>query len=215
MSIKNVPYFNKLYYYCVKIGKKILKNDKVTNSVHTNINLTNGVTEMNERQSIPMRETLTIQMRQVFPPDTNHHGTLFGGKLMAYIDETASIAATKLARGPVVTASTDSVDFIRPIRVGDVVTIEAMVSYTGKSSMEIFLKITSENPLTRERSIAALSFLTFVALDENGKPTKIPAVIPETDEEKWLNETAIKRAEHRKVRKKESEDLANFFQKVK
>jgi len=170
---------------------------------------------MNERLTMPMRETLTIQMRQVFPPDTNHHGTLFGGKLMAYIDETAAIAATKLARGPVVTASTDSVDFIRPIRVGDVVTIEAMVSYTGRSSMEIFLKITSENLLTRAKAIAALSFLTFVALDENGKPTTIPAVIPETDEEKWLNETAIKRAEHRKVRKKESEDLANYFQKGK
>ncbi|MBS4175025.1 acyl-CoA thioesterase [Bacillus sp. FJAT-49736] len=168
---------------------------------------------MNDKHSIFMRETLTVQMRQVFPPDTNHHGTLFGGKLMAYIDETAAIAATKLARGPVVTASTDSVDFIKPIRVGDVVTIEAMVSWTGRSSMEIFLKITSENLLKKERSVAALSFLTFVALDEHGKPTQIPSVIPETEEEKWLNETAIKRAEHRKERKKESEDLARFFQK--
>ncbi|KQL50640.1 acyl-CoA hydrolase [Heyndrickxia shackletonii] len=170
---------------------------------------------MNEQQTMAMRETLTVQSRQVFPPDTNHHGTLFGGKLMAYIDETAAIAATKLARGPVVTASTDSVDFIKPIRVGDVVDIEAMVSWTGRSSMEIFIKITSEDLLTRTKSIAALSFLTFVALDENGKPTRIPAVIPETDEEKWLNETAIKRAEHRKVRKKESEDLARYFTKGK
>ncbi|MBB2479957.1 acyl-CoA thioesterase [Bacillus sp. APMAM] len=170
---------------------------------------------MNEQQTMAMRETLTVQSRQVFPPDTNHHGTLFGGKLMAYIDETAAIAATKLARGPVVTASTDSVDFIKPIRVGDVVDIEAMVSWTGRSSMEIFIKITSEDLLTRTKSIAALSFLTFVALDENGKPTRIPVVIPETDEEKWLNETAIKRAEHRKVRKKESEDLARYFTKGK
>jgi len=170
---------------------------------------------MNEQQTMPMRETLTVQSRQVFPPDTNHHGTLFGGKLMAYIDETAAIAATKLARGPVVTASTDSVDFIKPIRVGDVVDIEAMVSWTGRSSMEIFIKITSEDLLKRTKSIAALSFLTFVALDENGKPTSIPSVIPETDEEKWLNETAIKRAEHRKVRKKESEDLARYFTKGK
>lgn len=170
---------------------------------------------MNEQLTMAMRETLTVQTRQVFPPDTNHHGTLFGGKLMAYIDETAAIAATKLARGPVVTASTDSVDFIKPIRVGDVVTLEAMVSWTGRSSMEIFLKITSENLLTREKSIAALSFLTFVALDENGKPTSIPSVVPETDEEIWLNETAIKRAEHRKIRKKESEDLARYFTKGK
>ena len=170
---------------------------------------------MSEKQTIFMRETLTVQTRQVFPPDTNHHGTLFGGKLMAYIDETAAIAATKLARGPVVTASTDSVDFINPIRIGDVVTLEAMVSWTGRSSMEIFLKITAENLLTRERYIAALSFLTFVALGENGKPTEIPSVVPETEEEIWLNATAIKRAEHRKERKKESEDLARYFQKGK
>jgi acyl-CoA hydrolase len=167
---------------------------------------------MSEKQTIFMRETLTIQTRQVFPPDTNHHGTLFGGKLMAYIDETASIAATRLARGPVVTASTDSVDFIKAIRIGDAVTMEAMVSWTGRSSMEIFIKITSENLLTNEKSIAALSFLTFVALDENGKPTEIPTIVPETEEEKWLNETAKTRAEHRKVRKHESEDLARFFQ---
>ncbi|KYD11248.1 acyl-CoA thioesterase [Heyndrickxia sporothermodurans] len=166
---------------------------------------------MSNRPTKFMRETLTIKTSHVLPPDTNHHGTLFGGKLMAYIDDTASIAATKFARNPIVTASTDSVDFIKPIRVGDAVTLEAMVTYTGRSSMEVFVKITSERLLTGEKAIAALSFLTFVAIDENGRPVEVPIVVPETDQEKWLNETAKRRAEHRKMRKRESEELAQFF----
>ncbi|MCJ8009051.1 acyl-CoA thioesterase [Lederbergia wuyishanensis] len=158
-----------------------------------------------------MKDTVTIKTSHVFPPDANHLGTLFGGKLMAYIDDVASIAAIKFARNLVVTASTDSVDFIKPIRIGDAVTLKAMVTWTGRSSMEVFVKVTSEHLLTGEKSIAALSFLTFVALDENGNPTPVPQVIPETDEEKWLNETANSRAAHRKIRKKESNDLAAYF----
>lgn len=158
-----------------------------------------------------MKETITIKTAHVFPPDTNHHGTLFGGKLMSYIDDVASIAAVKFARNIVVTASTDSVDFIKPIRSGDAVTLKAMVTWSGRSSMEVFVKITSEHLLTGEESIAALSFLTFVALDETGKPTLVPEAIPETKEEHWLNESARTRAAHRKIRKQESKDLADFF----
>ncbi|MBS4198340.1 acyl-CoA thioesterase [Bacillus sp. FJAT-49732] len=158
-----------------------------------------------------MKDSITIKTSHVFPPDANHLGTLFGGKLMSYIDDVASIAAIKFARNLVVTASTDSVDFIKPIRIGDAVTLKAMVTWTGRSSMEVFVKVTSEHLLTGEKSIAALSFLTFVALDENGNPTPVPQVIPETEEEKWLNETANSRASHRKIRKQESKDLATFF----
>lgn len=158
-----------------------------------------------------MKDSVTIKTSHVFPPDANHLGTLFGGKLMSYIDDVASIAALKFARNLVVTASTDSVDFIKPIRVGDAVTLEAMVTWTGHSSMEVFVKIMAEHLLTGERAVAALSFLTFVALDENGKPTAVPQVVPETDEERWLNETASTRAAHRKVRKQESKDLVAFF----
>ncbi|MFK2826139.1 acyl-CoA thioesterase [Bacillus sp. B190/17] len=158
-----------------------------------------------------MKDTLSVKTSHVFPPDTNHHGTLFGGKLMADIDNIASISATKLARKPVVTASTDSVDFLKPIRVGDAVTLEAMVSYTGTTSMEVFVKVSSENLMTGEKEVAAISFLTFVALDQSGRSVVIPEVIPETEEEKWLNQTAISRAEHRKERKKYSKELAAFF----
>ncbi|TFE01215.1 acyl-CoA thioesterase [Jeotgalibacillus sp. R-1-5s-1] len=158
-----------------------------------------------------MSETRTIQTSNVLPPDTNHHGTLFGGKLMAYIDNVASIAAIKLARKPVVTASTDSVDFLKPIRVGDAVTLEAFVSYTGTSSMEVFVRVTSEKLLTGEQAVAAISFLTFVALGEDGKPARVPQIVPETEEEVWLNETAENRAAHRKARKMHSQELASFF----
>ncbi|GER66728.1 putative acyl-CoA thioester hydrolase YkhA [Weizmannia acidilactici] len=166
---------------------------------------------MGNRPKKYMRETRTVKTSYVFPPDTNHLGTLFGGKLMAYIDDTASIAAAKLARCTVVTASTDSVDFIAPIRVGNVVTVEAIVTWTGRTSMEVFVKVSAEDLKTEETSIAAISFLTFVALDENGKPTPVPEVVPETDEERWLNETAKQRAEQRLLRKKQSEEMARYF----
>ncbi|MCP3738250.1 acyl-CoA thioesterase [Rossellomorea sp. BNER] len=158
-----------------------------------------------------MKDTKTIKTAHVLPPDTNHHGTLFGGKLMAYIDDVASIAATKHARNIVVTASTDSVDFLQPIKEGDAVTLEAMVTYTGRSSIEVCVKVTSENLLTGEIVVAAISFLTFVAVDENGRPTPVPQVIPQTEGEKWLNETAQNRAGHRKARKQHSQELADFF----
>lgn len=169
---------------------------------------------MEDRPKKYMRETRTVKTSYVFPPDTNHLGTLFGGKLMAYIDDTASIAAAKLARCTVVTASTDSVDFIAPIRVGNVVTVEAMVSRTGRTSMEVFVKVSAEDLKTEETKIAAISFLTFVALDEDGKPTAVPEIIPETDEERWLNQTAIQRAEQRVLRKQQSEELARYLSKM-
>jgi acyl-CoA hydrolase len=161
-----------------------------------------------------MKETLTIKTSHVSPPDTNHYGNLFGGKLMYDIDDVASIAAAKFARRPVVTASTDSVDFFQPIRIGDAVTLEAIVTWSGRTSMEVFVKVISENLLSGEKSLAAFSFLTFVALDESGNPTPVPKAVPESEEERWLHETAKSRAAHRKARKKESKELAEFFSKM-
>lgn len=169
---------------------------------------------MVEQPSKKMRETITIKTSHVSPPDTNHHGNLFGGKLMSDIDDVASIAATKFARKPVVTVSTDSVDFFKPIRIGDAVTLEAIVTWSGRTSMEVFVKVVSENLLSGEKSIAAFSFLTFVALDENGNPTPVPQAVPDSEEERWLHETAQTRAAHRKKRKKESKELAEFFSKI-
>ncbi|OLN23620.1 acyl-CoA thioesterase [Domibacillus antri] len=161
-----------------------------------------------------MQDTIAVKSAQVFPPDTNYYGTLFGGKLMAHIDDVASISATRFARNPTVTASTDSVDFLRPIKVGDTVTLKAMVTHTGHSSMEVFVRVTSENLVTGDEEVAAISFLTFVALDENGRPVEVADVIPESEEEKWLFDTAPARAAYRKTRKDHSKELALFFKKI-
>lgn len=156
-------------------------------------------------------ESRVVKTNRIFPSDVNDHNTLFGGKLMSDIDMTASISATRHCRKAVVTASTDSVDFLAPISPKDSVCLESYVSWTGNSSMEVFVKVTAENLMTGERKIAATAFLTFVAMDEFGKPARVPKVLPETEEEKKLNETASFRAEKRKEHRKQSKELASFF----
>ncbi|WAH43280.1 acyl-CoA thioesterase [Alicyclobacillus fastidiosus] len=156
-------------------------------------------------------ESRVVKTSHVFPPDTNVHNTLFGGRLMGYIDDCASLSATRHARYPVVTASTDSVDFLSPISMSDSVCLESYVTWTGRSSMEVFVKVIAENLMTGERRIAATSFLTFVALDKEKHPVVVPQVIPQTDEEKKLHETAPARAVLRKDRREESRKLAEFL----
>jgi len=154
------------------------------------------------------RESRVVKTSRVFPTHTNSHHTLFGGLLMSYIDDVASISASRHSRRECVTASTDSVDFLRPITPEDSVCLESVVSWTGHTSMEVFVKIIAENLRTGERRIAATSFLTFVALDENKNPVPVPQVVPETEEEKKLFETAGQRAEERKQHRRTSRDLA-------
>ena len=100
------------------------------------------------QKEVLMRDTIVTKTAFVFPQDTNMHGTMFGGKLIYYVDDIAGISALKLCRLPVVTASIDSVDFINPIRQGDSVTLEAMVTWTGKTSMEVLVKVKTEQMLT-------------------------------------------------------------------
>ncbi|MED2972450.1 acyl-CoA thioesterase [Fictibacillus sp. B-59209] len=157
------------------------------------------------------RDSFVVKTSIVLPPDTNNHGTLFGGKLMAYIDDVASIAAMRHSRRNTVTASTDSVDFLHPIHVSHAVCLEAFVTYAGRTSMEVFVKVIAEDLLSGERNVCALSFLTMVAVDQDGKPTHVPKVIPETNEEKGLFNSAAERATNRKKRRKESGNLAKDF----
>lgn len=143
----------------------------------------------------------TVLTDIVLPPDTNNHGTIFGGNVMAYIDRVASICAMRHARTRVVTASSDSLDFIAPIHLGEAIQVEGYVTYARKTSMEIYVKVEAENLLTGEKRLTATAYLTFVALDENGKPTPVPPVIPETDEEIYQYEGAKERYEQRKRRR--------------
>src|SRR4051794_6314853 len=113
-------------------------------------------------------ESRVIRTSRIFPNDVNNHNTLFGGKLMSDMDMLASISATRHSRSECVTASTDSVDFLSPITPESSVCFESFVTYTGSSSMEVFVKIIAESLLGGNRRIAATAFFTFVALDDDG-----------------------------------------------
>lgn len=147
-----------------------------------------------------MSQSRTVQSRLVLPPDTNNHNSIFGGRVLAYIDEIAAITAMKHAKGQVVTASIDSVDFLSAAHVGDILEIESIVSSTGRSSMEVYVRVISRNIETGEK-LTTESFVTMVAVDDKGKPTPVPAIYPETDEEKRLFETGPVRREYRKQKR--------------
>ncbi|MBP1969758.1 acyl-CoA hydrolase [Virgibacillus natechei] len=164
-----------------------------------------------EAEKKPCWESLTVKTSHVLPPDTNSHGTLFGGKLMAYIDDVAAIAAVRHSRKLVVTASTDSVDFLAPVKEGDSICLEAFVTWTHNTSMEVFIKAVTENLLTGERKVCTTAFTTFVAIDDEGKPTPVPGVYPEAEHEKMLHEQAPERAKHRRERRDQSKELAELF----
>jgi acyl-CoA hydrolase len=151
--------------------------------------------------TIPMKQSRTISTRLVLPPDTNNHETIFGGRVMAYIDEIAAISSMKHSNKSVVTASIDSVDFLSAARVGDILELEAVVSSTGRTSMEVYVRVRSINVLTGKSKMTTESFVTMVAVDENGKPIPVPSVVPETEEEKRLFDTGQARREYRKKRK--------------
>ncbi|WKA58151.1 acyl-CoA thioesterase [Planococcus shenhongbingii] len=151
----------------------------------------------------PMKESRTIQTKLVLPPDTNHMNSIFGGKVLAYIDEIAGIAAMKHSRRHVVvTASIDSVDFLSSAHVGEVLELEANVTSTGRTSMEVYVRVKSQNLQTGEEKLTTESFLTMVAMGDNGKPVPVPGVIPESEGEKLFFNSALARREHRKMRVK-------------
>ncbi|MBM7563341.1 acyl-CoA thioesterase [Paenibacillus sacheonensis] len=151
-------------------------------------------------------ESRSSMMQLIFPSDTNYHGTMFGGKVMEYMDKIAAITSMRHARGPVVTASTDSLDFVAPIRVGDMIDVEAFVTWTHRSSMEIYVKVETENVYTGERRTAVTAFFSFVALDENNKPRPVAPIIPQTPEEEALHSSAPARYELRMQRKQDRID---------
>ncbi|GGA75165.1 acyl-CoA thioesterase [Ornithinibacillus halotolerans] len=139
----------------------------------------------------------TIQTKLVLPPDTNHLDTIFGGKVLSYIDEIAAIAAMKHSKEVVVTASIDSVNFLSSAKVGDILTLEGVVIYTGKTSMEVYVKVECENLEKGVKNLTTTSFLTMVAIDSQGKPVSVPGVIPETTKEQELFQQAKERRKRR------------------
>lgn len=138
-------------------------------------------------------DSLTINTEMVLPNDTNHVGNLFGGKLLQWVDITAAIAAQRHCGRVVVTAAINHVSFDNPIKQNQVVTLEAKVSRAFTSSMEIYVDVFVENPVSGERTKCNEAILTFVAIDQNGAPLPVPALEPETELEKKRFDAALRR----------------------
>lgn len=134
-------------------------------------------------------ESEVVNTYIVQPPQTNVHGTAFGGQIMAWMDETAAIAALRFCKMPCVTVSVDRVQFTKPIKMGHILIMKARVNYTGKTSMEIGVRICSEDPMTGNKQHALTGYLTFVAVDKKGQPTKVPQLerVCEADVRRWLH----------------------------
>jgi acyl-CoA hydrolase len=131
----------------------------------------------------PVRDSRVEMTEIVLPSHTNQLGTIFGGQLMAWIDIAGAIASTRHARGVCVTASIDALHFVAPVKLGQHVSLRASVNFAGRTSMEVGVRLESEEPSTGKRLHVASSYLTFVAIDADGCPRPIPAVIPETPAE--------------------------------
>jgi len=133
----------------------------------------------------------------VLPNDANVHGNILGGKVMHLVDLAGAIAAYRHCRMPVVTASVDSMIFHHPIKVGHLVLLEAQVNRAFGTSMEVEVTVCSENPISGKRLKTSTAFLTFVALDDHGRPTQVPPIVPETEQDKKRYEAALVRRELR------------------
>ncbi|RHW36206.1 acyl-CoA thioesterase [Lysinibacillus yapensis] len=150
---------------------------------------------------VSMSFSRSHQTHLILPPDTNHHGSIFGGRVLAYIDEIAAVTAMKHAKSEVVTASFDSVDFVSPAYEGNILELEAVVTSTGRSSMEVYVRVMSRDIRTNETKLTTESFVTMVAVDKEGKPIQVPRVYPETERERQLFDTGDARRELRQAKR--------------
>jgi uncharacterized protein (TIGR00369 family) len=137
-----------------------------------------------------VKESSVTMAQQMNPQDANPAGNVHGGVIMKLIDTAAGVAAFRHARSNVVTVSIDRLDFHYPVFVGDFVTLRAGLNHVGKTSMEVGVRVESENLLTGERRHTASAYLTFVALDRNSRPTLLPGLVLETAEEGRRNREA-------------------------
>jgi acyl-CoA hydrolase len=135
------------------------------------------------------------------PQSQNVAGTFFGGALLSFIDRAAAFCAMKHAGRPVVTKSMDSVEFNQPIYIGELVIVHARVNFTGTSSMEVAVEVLAQNPVTCEERHTNSCFVTFVALDENGRPVRVPPLLVETDDDRARFDAGRRRREERLKRR--------------
>lgn len=160
--------------------------------------------------------SLIIMTEIVLPNDTNTFGNLMGGRLMYWMDIAAALSAAKHCNAPVVTASVDNISFTNPIKLGNVVHIEAKISRAFNTSMEIHMNVWGEDIIQQYRYKSNEAYFTFVALDPNGKAKPVQPIIPETEEEEKLFDGALRRRQIRlilggKMKPEDAEELKALF----
>ncbi len=146
----------------------------------------------------PVADSVSEMVELVLPNDANPLGALLGGRLMHWIDVAGALAAHRHARSHVVTVSTDHLDFLTPVRVGDLVILKSSVNRVYRTSMEVGIKVWVESFITGERHHVSSAYLTYVAIDPNGHKVPVVPVIPETSEELRRYEDALRRLQMRR-----------------
>jgi uncharacterized protein (TIGR00369 family) len=157
------------------------------------------MTESLEVRTIAQTRVQLIQFMSVL--HANSLGNVHGGEIMKLVDEAGALAAMRHARNVAVTVEMDSMTFMEPIHVGNLVTAEAELTYVGTSSMETRVKVTKEHPLTGERKVTNIAYLVYVAIDADGKPTRVPPLMATTPEEEAIMAEGRLRQERRKERR--------------
>jgi uncharacterized protein (TIGR00369 family) len=153
---------------------------------------------MDERPKAKPMGASKISIAQLMQPEhANNLGNVHGGWVMKLVDEAGALACMRHAQRRVVTVAIDQMVFRQPIRIGDVVILNAEVTYAGRTSLEAEVQVTAENPVTGERTHTNTAYLVYVALDQNGQPAPVPALFAETDEEKLRMQKARARQKHR------------------
>jgi uncharacterized protein (TIGR00369 family) len=139
-----------------------------------------------------------IKISQLMQPEhANNLGNVHGGVIMKLVDEAGALACMRHAQQRVVTVAVDQMTFRQPIRLGDLVTLTAEVSYVGRTSMEAEVHVEAENPITGERTFTNDAYLVYVALDQDGNPVPVPPLIPETEDQRLRMQEGKARQEYR------------------
>jgi acyl-CoA hydrolase len=150
----------------------------------------------------PVSASQVVMTQLVLPSHTNALDTIFGGVIMSWVDICAAIAAQRHSQKEVVTASVDEINFVAPVRKGWVVNLKSSVNFVSRTSMEIGVRVDAENPRTGEVFHTASAYATFVAIGGNGRPTEVPPLILESDEDRRRHEAARIRRERRLANKR-------------
>ena len=150
-----------------------------------------------------VKSSQVLMSQLVLPGHTNSLGSIFGGVVMSWIDIAGAISAQRHSNKEVVTASIDELHFIAPVKKGWVVNLKASVNFVSRTSMEVGVRVDAENPKSGEKFHTATAYLTFVALGDDGKPTLVPGLKLETEDEKRRYDEASKRRSLRLLHKKQ------------